>query len=62
MWKDPIVAEIHRTRRKIYERFNGDMAAYMDYLREMTEEERRRGRKVIDTPLGKPRKPKADAA
>ena len=62
MSEDPIVAEIHRTRRKIYERFNGDMAAYMDYLREMTDEERRRGRKVIDTPLRDRRKPKPDAA
>ena len=62
MWEDPIVAEVHRARREILARFNGDMAAYMDYLREMTEEERRRGRKVIDTPLRNPRKPKPDAA
>jgi hypothetical protein len=57
-----IVAEVHRARRKIYERFNGDMAAYMDYLREMTEEERKRGRTIIDTPLRKPQKPNPDAA
>ena len=62
MWEDPIVADIHRTRRKIYERFNGDMAAYMDYLGEMTEEERRRGRKAIDTPFRDRQKPKPDAA
>ena len=57
MWEDPIVAEIHRVRRKIYERFNGDMAAYGRYLREQTEEERKRGRTIIDTPPRKPQKP-----
>ena len=62
MWEDPIVAEIHRVRRKIYERFNGDMAAYGRYLREQTEAERKRGRTIIDTPLRKPQKPKPDAA
>jgi hypothetical protein len=62
MWEDPIVAEVHRIRREILARFNGDRAAYDRYLRELEEEERKRGRTIIDTPLGKPRKPKPDAA
>ena len=62
MWEDPIVAEVHRIRREIYDRFNGDMAAYDRYLRDLEEEERKRGRKFLDTPLRNPRKPKPDAA
>ena len=62
MWEDPIVAEVHRIRREILARFNGDRAAYVRYLRELEEEERKRGRTIIDTPLAKTRKPKPDAA
>jgi hypothetical protein len=62
MWEDPIVAEVHRIRREIYDRFNGDMAAYDRYLRDVEEEERKRGRKFLDAPLRDPRKPKPDAA
>lgn len=62
MWADPIVADVHRIRREIFEEFNGDMAAYGRYLDEIAEEERRRGRKIIDTPLRKPQRPKPDAS
>ena len=62
MWEDPIVAEVHRARQEIYDRFNGDMAAYGRYLRTVEEEERKRGRVIIDTPLRKSQKPKPDAA
>jgi hypothetical protein len=55
MWEDPIVAEVHRIRREILARFNGDRAAYVRYLRELEEEERKRGRTIIDTPFGRPR-------
>jgi hypothetical protein len=34
MWEDPIVAEVHRIRREIMARFNGDRAAYDRYLSE----------------------------
>jgi uncharacterized protein (DUF2461 family) len=62
MWEDPIVAEVHRIRREIFARFNGDMAAYARHLSAVEEEERRRGRTIIDTPLRKPQKPNAGAA
>lgn len=62
MWEDPIVAEVHRIRREILARFGGDRAAYDRYLRTVEEEERKRGRVIIDTPLRDPRKPKPDAA
>jgi hypothetical protein len=62
MWEDPIVSEVHRARREIYERFNGDMAAYGRYLSAVEEEERKRGREIITVPLRRPQKPKPDAA
>jgi hypothetical protein len=52
MWEDPIVAEVHKARENIFSRFNGNMNAYFQYLRERTEEERERGREVIYTPIG----------
>lgn len=52
MWEDPIVAEVHRARRDIFARFNGDMKAYLRYIREEEEKERRQGRKIISTPVG----------
>jgi hypothetical protein len=52
MWEDPIVAEVHQARRDILARFDGDMNAYFRHLRAMEEEERRRGRQIISTPVG----------
>ncbi|HYR08469.1 MAG TPA: hypothetical protein VEQ60_11890 [Longimicrobium sp.] len=42
------MAEVHRIRREIYARFDGDMAAYFRYLRAQEEEERKRGRVIVD--------------
>jgi hypothetical protein len=33
MWEDPIVAEIHRTRKNLARQYNNDMAAYFADLR-----------------------------
>jgi hypothetical protein len=62
MWEDPIVAEVHRIRREIFARFNGDMAAYVRHLQALEEEERKRGRVIISTPLRTSRATKPDAA
>lgn len=48
MWEDPIVAEVHRVRREIFATFDGDMSAYLRYIREREEEARKRGRVVVD--------------
>lgn len=47
-WEDPIVAEVHRARREIFARFDGDMTAYVRYLQAQEEEERKRGRVIAD--------------
>jgi len=52
MWEDPIVAEVHRVRREIFARFNGDMDAYLRHIHAGEEEERKRGRQIITTPVG----------
>jgi hypothetical protein len=54
MWKDPIVAEIHRARRAIFARFDHDMDAYFQHLKELEEQERARGRTIIEAPLHRP--------
>ncbi len=33
MWEDPIVAEVHRTREKVAQQYNNDIAAYFADLR-----------------------------
>ncbi len=38
MWEDPIVAEIHRTREKVAQQYNNDIAAYFADLRKRQEE------------------------
>jgi hypothetical protein len=48
MWEDPIVAEVHRIRRKILAEFDGDFGAYFKYIQSLEEENRRRGVKYID--------------
>jgi hypothetical protein len=47
-WEDPIVAEVHRVRREIFAQFSGDMDAYYRHIRELEEQERKRGRIIID--------------
>ena len=59
MREDPIVAEVHRARQAIFAHFDNDMGAYLRYIREQEEEERRSGRVVITTPL--PSRQRADA-
>jgi len=61
MW-DPIVAEIHRTRQEIFARFDNDMTAYVRHIRELEDEQRERGRRIVSAPLRGHRKAKPDAA
>jgi hypothetical protein len=51
MWEDPIVAEVHRARQAIFAQFDNDMGAYLRYIREQEEEERKSGREFIAKPL-----------
>lgn len=60
MSDDPIVEEVHRTRREIMDAQGHDLHAYVEYLREQAEAERRRGRVVISTPF-RPRQPRTAA-
>jgi hypothetical protein len=62
MWEDPIVAEVHRARREIFARFDNDMGAYIRHIQQLEEEERKRGRVIIDTPFRQPERVKPDAA
>jgi hypothetical protein len=62
MYEDPIVAEIHRIRQQIMVEFDHDLDAYMQYLKAMTEEERKRGRVIIDIPFRQQLRVKPDAA
>jgi len=59
-WEDPIVAEIHEIRQRIMAEFNHDLGAYMEHLTALEEDERRRGRKIVDLPA-KAVVPPADA-
>ena len=34
MWKAPIVEEVHNARRRILERFGGDLAKYGEHLQQ----------------------------
>jgi hypothetical protein len=49
--KDPIVEEVRRIRREIWEEFNHDPHAYAEYIRER---QGKSGHKVVD--LSKKRK------
>jgi hypothetical protein len=62
MREDPIVAEIHRIRQQIMIDFDHDLGAYMQYLKAMEEEERKRGRVIIDVPFRHQPRGKPDAA
>jgi hypothetical protein len=43
MWKDPIVAEVRRTREKILAEFNYDIRAYAAHIIAIQEEEKKSG-------------------
>ena len=48
MWEDPIVKEIHEHRKAQLERFNGDINAYITYIRQ---KEKASNRNVYKTPV-----------
>jgi hypothetical protein len=62
MWEDPIVAEVRKARQGIFARFDYDLDAYFAHLQEAAEENRRRGVRYVDQPLGKVDVRKPDAA
>jgi hypothetical protein len=47
-WEDPIVAEVHRTRRMIMKEFNNDFDAYFQHLRELEKEAEARGESLVE--------------
>ena len=51
MWKDPIVEEIRRVRHAHAARFNYDLDAIVEDLRE---QQRRSGRKIVSLPPKRP--------
>jgi hypothetical protein len=56
MWEDPIVNDTRAARAELFARFNQDLAALCEYLRE---KEREHGARVVTL---KPRRPEAVAA
>jgi hypothetical protein len=47
MWEDPIVAEVRKIREKLAARFNYDIDALFDYLRE---QEKTSGHPIVSPP------------
>jgi hypothetical protein len=47
---DPIVEEVHRIREEIMKEFNYDLEAYLRYLKEREEEDRKNGRVIVSPP------------
>jgi hypothetical protein len=47
---NPIIDEIHRTREKLLERFNGDLTALMRDMQRRTSESHAAGREVVSLP------------
>jgi hypothetical protein len=43
MWEDPIVAEVRRTREKIFAQFDYDLDAFTAHIISLQEENKRRG-------------------
>jgi hypothetical protein len=62
MCEDPIVAEVRRVRQEIFARFNYDLDAYFEHLKEAEDEARKRGVRYSDRPLAQPRQAQPDAA
>ena len=58
MWKDPIVAEVHRARAKLLKKFGGDMDKLFDYLKaqEAKHPERIITKKDLDRRRKRPRR------
>lgn len=48
MREDPVLEELHQIRRDLLSEFNGDMDAFYRHLKSIEEDERKRGRVVID--------------
>ena len=53
-WEDPIVKEVHETRVRILARFGGDFHAYVDYIKALEAEDKKRGVVYASPP---PRRP-----
>ena len=47
MLNDPIIEEIHRTRKKIWQECNENTADFIKMLKEKTEEYKKQGWKVV---------------
>jgi hypothetical protein len=58
--EDEIMGELRQIRRKIMAEFNNDLGAYFRYIRAQEEEERKRGRIIVDFSLRD--RPRTDAA
>ena len=54
MWKDPIVEEVRKIREKHAAKFNYDLDAI---CRDLKEQERKSGRKVVSLPAKRPTRP-----
>jgi hypothetical protein len=62
MKDDPIVSEVHQTRRQIMAEFDNDLTAYVAYLRSRENEFRSRGFRYSSIPRVEPVERKPDAA
>ncbi|WP_420130651.1 hypothetical protein [Longimicrobium sp.] len=62
MPEDLIVAEVRKTRQRIFARFGYDLDAYFAHLQATAEDKRRRGVRYVDQPIGKIDARKSDAA
>jgi hypothetical protein len=59
MREDPILAELHQIRRDILAKFNGDTDAFYRHLKSIEDDERSRGRLVVDRSRSARRHPDA---
>ena len=48
--EDPIVAEVRKAGDELFQRFNYDMSAVIEYLRARTDDAERAGRAVVSRP------------
>ena len=51
--EDEIMAELRQSRRDIMAEFDNDLEAYVRHLRTLEEENRNRGVRYVEGPLGK---------
>lgn len=54
-WEDPIVKEVHETRARILARFGGDFHAYVNYIKALEAEDKKRGVVYASPPPRRPR-------